>query len=317
MGRYRRLGADPPFGDSRRGHGISMEGYYWRLSDPASGRVIIALCGVCQSPDGPWAGVAVAAHPQGLLREGFASSAVAEPGRYGVRAADLLEAGQGRLDVDLGPDVAIHAQLTERTPWPRAAYGALGPAHWIPGLGQYWHPHLLDARAGGHATIGGEHVDLDGWHVYGEKNWGSGFPGRWWWGQAHGFDDQDVCVAFAGGRLPGAPLAATAVVVRIGDELIRMSPPTALVRATSSLSHWRVTGTGPRHRLELEGTAGADPFMLPVPIPAERRTEPGAAQHLAGELRVRLRRGRRLLYEGASPLAGLEHGDVAQSRASA
>ncbi len=40
MGLYRRLGADPPFGDPRRAHGIAMEGYYWRLSDPGSGRVI-------------------------------------------------------------------------------------------------------------------------------------------------------------------------------------------------------------------------------------------------------------------------------------
>ena len=235
----------------------------------------------------------------------------------GCAPASLLRGCDARLAVDLGPEASIEAELTQRTPWPLAAYGALGPAHWIPGLGQYWHPHLLDARASGHATIAGERVDLDGWHVYGEKNWGSGFPGRWWWGQAHGFDRQDVCVAFAGGRLPGAPVSATAVVVRMGDELIRLSPPTALVRATSSLSRWSVAGTGPRHRVELEGTAGADPFMLPVPLPAQRRTQPGAAQHLAGGVRLRVRRGRRLVYEGHSPLAGLEHGDVAQSRASA
>ena len=88
MGRYRRLGADPPFADPRRGHGIEMEGYYWRLSDPASGRVIIALCGVCQNNEGPWAVVAVAAHPQNVLCEGFAPGARADPGRYGVRAGE-------------------------------------------------------------------------------------------------------------------------------------------------------------------------------------------------------------------------------------
>ena len=40
---YRRTGADLPFGDPRRAHGVAMEGYYWRLSDPASGRCIVAL----------------------------------------------------------------------------------------------------------------------------------------------------------------------------------------------------------------------------------------------------------------------------------
>ena len=49
---YRRTGADLPFGDPRRAHGVAMEGYYWRLSDPASGRCVIALCGVCRAPRG-------------------------------------------------------------------------------------------------------------------------------------------------------------------------------------------------------------------------------------------------------------------------
>ena len=34
--------------------------------------------------------------------------------------------------------------------------------------------------------------------AYAEKNWGGGFPDRWWWGQAHDFGD-DVSVAFACG----------------------------------------------------------------------------------------------------------------------
>jgi hypothetical protein len=57
--------------------------------------------------------------------------------------------------------------------------------------------------------------------IYAEKNWGAGFPERWWWGQAQGFEHPDVCVAFGGGRLTAGPLAITVggVVVRVGDDV--------------------------------------------------------------------------------------------------
>ena len=53
MRRYRSTGADPLFGDPRRAHrGVSMEGYFWRIADPETGRVVIALCGANKGPDG-------------------------------------------------------------------------------------------------------------------------------------------------------------------------------------------------------------------------------------------------------------------------
>jgi hypothetical protein len=49
--------------------------------------------------------------------------------------------------------------------------------------------------------------------------------------------------------------------------------------------------------------------VLPVPVPAERgRHEEQSAMHLAGTLHVRVRRGARTVFEGASALAGLERG---------
>lgn len=310
MSLYRRLGADAPGGDPRRAHGGRMEGYYWRLTDPDAGRVIVALCGVCRDRRGPWALVALAEHPGGLRGQAIADSALARTDAYAVRAGELLAADEKRLAVDLGDDARIEVDVTDGFAWPRRTHGGLGPAGWIPGLGQYWHPHLLGGRVRGSASLGGEAIDLDGWQIYAEKNWGDGFPGRWWWGQAQGFERDDVCVAFAGGQvLPGpAALTATAIVVRLGGELVRLSPPAALVRVDTGAAGWRLEARGPRHRVSLEGAATADPCMLPVPIPAERRSEPRAAQQLAGELRVEVRRGRRLLFGGESRLAGLEHG---------
>lgn len=63
---YRRTGADVPFGDPLPSHGTAMEGWSWRLTDSASGRVVVASCCVNQNRDGNWATVAVAVQPGGL-----------------------------------------------------------------------------------------------------------------------------------------------------------------------------------------------------------------------------------------------------------
>ncbi len=307
---YRRTGADPPFGDPLAAHGVAMEGWYWRLTDAASGRVLVALCGVCRPAAGEsWAVVALAAHPGGLVREEIVSAPTV--GREGLAVSSALRAGPDRLQLRLGGD-EIDVRLRERTPWPRRAFGGLGLPGAVPGLSQYWHPHLLGARVEGRASLGGEEVDLGGATAYGEKNWGAGFPDRWWWGQAQGFDRSDACVAFAGGQVALGSHAlgsATAIVVRVGDEVARLGLPGALVSASADGSSWRLRGRGPRYGVELEGESnGTEPHRLPVPIPEERRSEPGAEQYLAGLVRVGLRRGRRTVWRDSSQLAGLERG---------
>ena len=113
---------------------------------------------------------------------------------------------------------------------------------------------------------------------------------------------------FAGGRAGIGPLrtVGTAVVVRAGDRLVRVVRPLQPLRVAVDERGWRLRAPG----LELEGHAdGAPSHRLPVPIPAERRNEPdAAAQHLAGEVRLRLARRGRTLFEGVSALAGLERG---------
>jgi len=309
---YRRTGADLPFGDSRRAHGVQMEGYYWRFTDVAARRVIVALCAVSTSPDGPWGLVALAAHPGGFLRERVTPAARADPRELGVEAGDVLFATPHALRVDLGPDARLDVRLSDRRVWPRRAFGGLGPAHAVPGLGQYWHPHLLGATVTGEAQIGAERVDLGAATAYAEKNWGSGFPGEWWWGQAHGFADPEVCVSFAGGRLCGVgpiALAPTAVVATMGSELVRIGPPTGHVAAEVGQGSWRLRARTPLGSLELEGDGqGQAPAALPVPLAGRPRVEARVDQHLAARVSLVVRRGRRLLYRGESTLAGLERG---------
>jgi hypothetical protein len=291
-----------------------MEGYYWRLTDHAAGRVVVAICGVARAADGPWAMVILAAHPGGFVRVGTTATAEADAARLGVRAQDALAADGSRLRVDLGADAQLDVALSEPVRWPRRAFGSLGPAQTVPGLHQYWHAHLLGGRAVGRARLGGAEVALDA-SAYGEKNWGAAFSEHWWWGQA--FPEPGACVAFAGGRLRVGPVSAapTAVVVRVGRELVRLAPPGARMTAAASDGAWRVAGRSARHEVRIEGEVSGTPAAsLPVPLPAERALEPRSRQVLAGRLSVTVRRGRRLLYRGESALAGLEHGTSAVPR---
>ena len=69
ISRYRRAGADPPWFDPRRYHGVAMEGYFWRFTHAATGRVAIVMCGVNRSSAGErWAFVGLAVHPGGFFR---------------------------------------------------------------------------------------------------------------------------------------------------------------------------------------------------------------------------------------------------------
>ena len=305
---YRRTGADPPFGDPVRSHGVGMEGYYWRLTDLASGRVVVAICGVARADDGPWAMVVLAAHPGSFVRVATTRTAWADPHGLGVRAESALLADPSRLHVDLGADARVDVALGDRREWPRRAFGALGAAQAVPGLHQYWHPHLLGGRALGTVRLGGEELPVDA-AAYAEKNWGAAFSDHWWWGQA--FPDAGACVAFAGGRIRVGPLGAapTAVVVRVGSELVRLGPPGASMAAAATDGAWRIRGRSARHSVLIEGEAdGTATASLPVPLPRQRALEPRSRQVLAGRLAVTLRRGRRVLYRGESVLAGLEHG---------
>lgn len=316
---FRRTGADLPFGDPRGYHGTGFEGYFWRITHAASRTVVVVLAGVNRDADGhPWGTVGIAAHPGGLVRDAAVGFARASRHGVDVAAADAsgaeLRATEDALDVRLGGD-RVHLRLREHAPWPRRRLGGAGLGHLVPGLSQYWHPHLLDAEATGFAVLGGRRVDLDGAAVYAEKNWGpGGFPEAWWWGQAHGFDRPDACVAFAGGHASLGPLraVATALVVRLGDDVHHVVRPIMPLAVEVGEHGWRLRGRTPRHRIEVEGHPnGTAPHLLPVPLPAERRhLQQAAAQHLAGHLRLTVRRGRRLLYTGETTLAGLERGST-------
>ena len=316
---YRRTGADVPFGDPLPSHGAEMEGWFWRVTDPASGRVVVALCGVNRHPAGDWATVAVALHPGGIVRSAVLGDARADRSNFDLRAgtssAAHLEASADRLRVDLD-DVHLDLRFSGSFEWPKA-FGGGGVFSAVPFLNQYWHPYRLGGVASGAVAVAGngsgsERWSLDGARVYGERNWGAGFPDRWWWGQAHDFDGADVSVAFSGGVLRLGPIArqVCGVVVRLGERVIRITPP-APVHSDVTPGRWTVRARSWRYQVDLDGDGnGIEPHVLPVPLPAERRNVDTDFEHLAGRLRCVVRERGHVVFEGTSELAGLEVGSL-------
>ncbi|MGP7960459.1 tocopherol cyclase family protein [Sanguibacter sp. A247] len=294
-----------------------MEGYFWRLTDRSTGRVVIALCGANTGPRGPWATLGLAAWPDGDVWTAAVDGAWADPRGLGVRGgAGHFEGSEHGLHVDLGPDARLDVEIRELVPWPRRAFGGSSIFQMIGGLTQYWHPWLLGGKATGTATIGDTTWDLRDVDVYAEKNWGrEGFPETWWWGQAQGFDDHGACVAFAGGIVSAGALhiEVTALVVRLPNgHVVRLGNPlVSPVRTRTSDDHWHVAGRGFGWRIDVEASAPLDQaFVLPVPLPSEHRNVPGDLEHLTGDLTVTVTRHGRRVWSGRTALAALEHGGL-------
>ena len=320
---YRQTGADLPFGNPEHAHGVAMEGYFWRFTNVEDGRAVIALIGVQQTPEGPWALCGLGGS-DGFWRYDVFEGARTRRAGLGARTDNGSFFGDdGRVAVDLGPDARLDVTLHDLQRWPHRAFGGSSYFQTVPALNQYWHPWLLGGQVSGAAIIGGERWDLSGASVYGEKNWGrAGFPDSWWWGQAQGFADEQACIAFAGGEVYAGPIRTevTGLVVRLPDgTVLRLgNPGTSPVEATVSDSRWHLRGRSPRWDVEVDAHAPlGDALVLPVPLVDERRGTPGALEHLAGHLEVRVRRNGREVWTGETALAGLEHGGLARAEAEA
>lgn len=294
-----------------------MEGYFWRLTDPATGRVIIALCGVNQGPSGPWATVGYAAWPNGFIRTDALDGAWADPDGLGVEGGEgAFEGNRRRLRVNLGPDARLDVRFSDLTPWPHHAVGGSSIFQMVPALNQYWHPWLLGGKASGTAIVGDETWEFTNAQVYAEKNWGrEGFPESWWWGQAQGFAEPDACVAFAGGKIHSGRLhtEVTGLVVKLpGGRVFRLGNPViSPVDTRTGDERWQLSGRGYGWQVEIHATAPLDQaFILPVPLPSEHRNTAGDLEHLAGELNIEVRRFGRQVWSGRTTLAALEHGSL-------
>lgn len=130
MPSYRASGTDLPFGRPERAHGVAMEGYFWRITDPATRRVVIALIGVQTDHTGRWALAGLGAS-DGFWRRAIIPTADARRGSLGARAAGTETSFHGtdeRVVVHLGSDARLDVRLDGLTRWPpRRPFGGASP----------------------------------------------------------------------------------------------------------------------------------------------------------------------------------------------
>ncbi|MGZ4715321.1 MAG: tocopherol cyclase family protein, partial [Acidimicrobiales bacterium] len=148
-----------------------MEGWFWRFTDPSSGRVVVALCGVNRHPAGDWATVAVAMHPGQVVRSAVLDLADASRNELllsaGSPTGDLIEATADRLHVELG-DLRLDVEFANSFDWPKRLGGG-GLFSALPYLNQYWHPYRLGGTAAGPLPHGGDRGELNRDTVYAER----------------------------------------------------------------------------------------------------------------------------------------------------
>lgn len=200
-----------------------------------------------------------------------------------------------------------HSLIPTAGLWPLAAVACSPPYRFSTSIGTHigW-----GGTANGTVALSDDTWTFESAKLYCERNWGAGFPERWWWGQAHDFGDADASVAFSGGLLALGPISrdVSGVVVRLGDRVIRITPPYP-VRSELAPDRWSIHGRSLRYRIDLEGDgAGQAPHVLPVPLPAERRNIDTDFEHLAGRLHCVVRERGRVIFDETSELAALEVG---------
>ena len=103
--------------------------------------------------------------------------------------------------------------------------------------------------------------------------------------------------------------------MRVGEQVIRLTPPFSVVRSHTDGHRWEVRARGVGHRVHIVGEAAGAPHVLPVPLPAERRNVETDFEHLAGHLTLEV--SGRLDYRGETDLAGLEIGHRPSKREAA
>ena len=173
---YRSTGADLLFGDPLPAHGVAMEGYFWRFTDPASGRVRHraqrrqprarrALVDPGRWPRIPNRLPAHRRPPEGLRLPGRAGRVRRRRVRGHRRAAAGRPRRRTRWSTSGSPS---------RSRWPRRCAGGSSVFQAVPALNQYWHPWLLGGAAHGRVVVGEDSWDLDGWQVYGGEELGQG-----------------------------------------------------------------------------------------------------------------------------------------------
>jgi tocopherol cyclase len=257
----------------------------------------------------PPRGLAPAAAFDAAVGEGFQASATWHQGALAARGAGA--AGDLASTVE---SCRWAFKVEPRSGWGAGAGGRQrATAGWLaalPVFEPHWQVLMADGTATGWIEWGGERFEFAAAPAYAEKNWGGGFPQRWWWVQCNSFaGEPGASVTAVGARrgLPGVPGAAEDVGllgVHAGGAFYELNVRDAdLTWDVAPWGRWRCEAAGPEHEalLEAECAAAGTPLRAPT---ADAGLAPFCRDSFAADVRVRVwARGGRAA--GAPPLVDL------------
>ncbi len=308
------------------GQEIYFEGWYFKVSDPATGQSFLFIYAV-YNPDSAAPGSTA-----------FIMAGRNSPGSgdliYQEFDTDLFSSSYEQFDTAIGDNNIIygdldslHAEgavsdagnscewnfdLTVTASWPFT----MGWMAAIPGLQTYWHVGAMKAAATGWISWNGERFEFEEIIGYQEKNWGDEFPETWFWIQANDFDDPDACcLSIGGASMPIGPVTfnATGIGFRHAGRLYTFSFPQQPARIIPDIQPgtWRILAAKGRHKIEIDASCDTD-HMLNLMNPTISGIVPWTWESIAGSVSVRLyeRRGLQwsILTDTSSGLAGTEFG---------
>ena len=216
-----------------------------------------------------------------------------------------------RLCIDL-PDLQFDLTFEDITPWPRKrmAPGVMGWYGFVPGMQCYHGLVSLYHRTRGTARIHGREVGITTGVGYTEKDWGTGFPDAWIWGQSNHLSDT---------QLPASLMVSVASIPWMGSHFRGFLCTLLLDGKLYTFTTWtgakvEVTFAGNpetvtlvfhnrRYRLTVTGHPAPGGHLA---SPIEGAMTGKINESLRASLDVRLELRGRAIYEGSADWAGLE-----------
>lgn len=148
--------------------------------------------------------------------------------------------------------------------WPTAGW-----ASYLPIFEPGWQVLMAHGLATGWAEWCGQRYEFHQAPTYLEKNWGGGFPERWFWIQANAFEsNQDLTVTAAGGLRPvlGQFETVGLIGLHVRGEFIALSSINhRLSWQVEPWGRWLVIARNHRYRIVLRGWADQPPTAVQVP----------------------------------------------------
>jgi len=192
-------------------------------------------------------------------------------------------------------------------------------AGWLAALGPLLSPHYQVLMSLGHATgwveVEGVRSEFSEAPFYAEKNWGRGFPRKWWWLQCNAFDDvtpsSQLTLTATGARRSllagGGVLEREEDVGLVGIHFEGEFWPFPEVEWTvTPWGSWKITGAYEDMSCTIE--AEADDAGCAVRVPSESGMVDGARETYNGRLRVTMMKAGREVVSATTRRACLETG---------